>query len=80
MLESLEIVPGGFGSGIAQASTFIALTTSIDHKDMAIATGGIYLSSTIGVLVGLAVGSSVQLGTLRVLLAERLTGHGAHKV
>lgn len=78
--ESLEIVPGGFGTGMAQASTFIALTSSLQHKDMAIATGGLYLSSAVGMLVGLAVSSAVQLSTLRSILEDRLTGESGAKV
>ena len=40
LLESLEIIPGGFGQGIAQASTFIHLTSSVKPAEMAMATGG----------------------------------------
>lgn len=74
LLESLEIVPGGFGTGMASASAFIALTSSVRKEDMAVATGGMYLSTAVGMLVGLAVSSSVQVGTLRVLLVELVAG------
>jgi hypothetical protein len=80
LLESLEIVPGGFGTGIAAASTFIALTSSVEHAEMAIATGGMYLSSATGMLVGLAVSSSVQVGSLRAMLHERLVGPGSAEI
>ncbi|KAH8594599.1 major facilitator superfamily domain-containing protein [Bisporella sp. PMI_857] len=78
--ESLEIIPGGFGSGMAQASTFIALSGAVEKSEMAIATGGIYLSSAVGMLVGLAISSSVQMGTLRTILEERIIGRGSRKI
>lgn len=74
LLESLEIIPGGFGTGMASASTFIALTASVEQSEMAIVAGGMYLSSAIGMLFGLAVSSSVQVGTLRSLLQKNLVG------
>lgn len=80
LLESLEIIPGGFGTGVASASTFIALTSSIKHTQMAVATGGMYLSTAVGMLFGLAVSSSVQVGTLRKLLGERLLGPGSKEI
>ena len=78
--ESLEIVPGGFGSGVASVTTFIAVTNAIEHGEIAVATGGLYLLGATGMLGGIALSSSVQLSTLRVLLAERLTGKGSRKV
>ena len=78
--ESLEIVPGGFGAGIASVTTFIALTNVIEHGEMAVATGGLYLSVAIGMLGGIAVSNSVQLSTLRVILGKRLVGEGFQKV
>jgi hypothetical protein len=79
-LESLEIVPGGFGSGIANSATFIALTSSVLKSEMAIVTGGMYLASATGMLLGIAGCSSVQLGTLRALLLQNVKGDGASKV
>lgn len=73
-LESLEIIPGGFGTGMAAASTFIALTSSVGKEEMAVVTGGMYLSSAIGMLVGLAASSSVQVGSLRALLGRTSVG------
>ena len=70
VLESLEIIPGGFGTGMAASATFIALTSSVEHKDIAVTTGGMYLSSAVGMLAGIAVSSSVQLSSLRTLLGK----------
>ena len=80
MWESLEIMPGGFGSGLAGSSTFIALTASVAQKDMATSAGGLYLASAFGMLAGIAVSSSVQLSSLRSLLLERVRGPGSDEV
>jgi len=78
--ESLEIVPGGFGTGIAGVATFIALTNAVEHDLIAVATGGLYLSIAIGMLTGLAISSSVQMSSLKFLLGQKLNFEGAQKV
>lgn len=65
---------------MAAASTFIALTSSVEHGEIAIVTGGMYLSSAIGMLFGLAASSSVQIGTLRSLLHGSLVGPGSEEI
>jgi MFS family permease len=79
-LESLDIIPGGFGTGMTMSATFIALTSSVEKKDIAMVTGGMYLASAVGMVVGVAVGSSLQMSSLRVLLAEKVTGPEASKI
>lgn len=79
-LESLEIVPGGFGTGMAASATFIALTSSVLHGEIAMATGGMYLASAMGMVVGIAASSAVQMGSLRNLLVSRLSGPAAAEV
>jgi hypothetical protein len=37
-LESLYIVPGGFGNGIALSAMFVALTAGIEHCEISIAS------------------------------------------
>lgn len=78
--EVLETFPGGFGTGIVGSGIFIALTSSVEHKDIAMATGGMYLGSAFGMMTGIAVSTSVQLTSLRRLLVERLQGPGSEKV
>lgn len=70
-LASLAIFPGGFGTGITGAATFIALMAYITHTDAAVAAGGLYLATNIGMILGLSISSSLQRGELRVLLDER---------
>ncbi len=73
-LESLEIMPSGFGTGLAFSATFIALQASVKREEIAISTGGLYTASAIGMVVGIAVSSTVQLGSLRTALEASLGG------
>ncbi|KAH7327133.1 major facilitator superfamily domain-containing protein [Rhexocercosporidium sp. MPI-PUGE-AT-0058] len=73
-LESLEIVPGGFGTGIAFSATFIGLGASVGRGEMAMATSGLYLCSGLGMVLGVAGASAVQIGSLKTLLIEALNG------
>jgi hypothetical protein len=57
--QSIFIFPGGFATGIAHASLFVALATSVEEKDMAIAGSGLYLSGNIGAVTGLSLASAV---------------------
>lgn len=75
LLQSLEIIPGGAGNGIALASTFMGLTSSIKATEIAMATSGFYLSQSIAMVIGLAACSAVQMGTLNVLLETGLDGY-----
>jgi hypothetical protein len=78
--EVLETFPGGFGTGVVGSGIFIALTSSVEHKDIAMATGGMYLGSAFGMMTGIAFSTSVQLTSLRSLLVERLVGPRSEKV
>jgi MFS family permease len=71
-LESLEIMPSGFGMGLAFSATFVALQSSVKREEIAISTGGLYTASAIGMVVGIAASSTVQLGSLRAVLEVNL--------
>jgi hypothetical protein len=96
-LESMAIVPGGFGTGIAFSAAFIAMTSefsfqsqeiveadvllgSVKRTDIAIATSGGYLVSAIGMLIGIASASAVQLASLRLILENGLSGIEGSKI
>ncbi|CZT44585.1 related to multidrug resistance protein fnx1 [Rhynchosporium secalis] len=80
-LDSFDIVPGGFGTGIAFSAAFIAFTASVKRRNMAVATSGLYLCSGLGFVLGVAGASSVQITTLRTLLGRALEGvDGAREV
>ena len=73
-LESLFIIPGGFGNGIALSATFIGLTAGVDPCQVAIASSGLYLSSNIGQVGGLSVAAAVLQSTLKKQLRISLEG------
>ncbi|KAE8450081.1 hypothetical protein EG329_006862 [Mollisiaceae sp. DMI_Dod_QoI] len=73
-LESLYIIPGGFGMGVVISCSMISLVAGVKKQEIAVATGGLYLSSGIGTMIGIAGSSAVQMGTLRALLERRLSG------
>ncbi|TVY80511.1 Vacuolar membrane amino acid uptake transporter fnx2 [Lachnellula suecica] len=73
-LESLYIIPGGFGNGIALSASFIALTAGVDACQVAIASSGLYLSSSIGMVSGLSIAAALLQSTLRKQLRISLEG------
>ncbi|EXM26204.1 Major facilitator superfamily [Fusarium oxysporum f. sp. vasinfectum] len=75
-LESLYVFPGGLGMGIAQSTAFIALQASIDPKDKAAASSGIFLAVTLGSVVGMAGTSATIQGLLRHDIQQNLSDLG----
>jgi len=73
-LESLYIIPGGFGNGIALSASFIGLTAGVEPCQVAIASSGLYLSSNIGMVGGLSIASAVLQTGLRKQLRIGLEG------
>ncbi|KAF2434070.1 major facilitator superfamily transporter [Tothia fuscella] len=73
--ESLYIIPGGFGSGMAESAIFIGLTASVDPSLHAIALSGLFQSTNIGVIGGLTASSAVLQAVLKRELDHTLTGY-----
>lgn len=73
-LESLYIIPGGFGNGIALSTSFISLTAGVEPCQVAIASSGLYLSSNVGMVLGLSLASAILQSTLRKELRISLEG------
>jgi len=65
-------MPSDFGMGLAFSATFVALQSSVKREEIAISTGGLYTASAIGMVVGIAASSTVQLGSLRAVLEVNL--------
>lgn len=66
--ESLEIFPGGFGTGVALTGTFVALSHGLSTEDTAIAISGLYLTTSLGLIGGFAaVGAIIQQSLQRIL-------------
>lgn len=80
-LESLYIIPGGFGNGIALSASFIGLTAGVEQEELAIATSGLFLSANIGCVVGVSAAGSVMEAGLEKGLRVALEGwEGRQKV
>jgi MFS family permease len=73
-LESLYIIGGGFGNGIALSTTFIQLTAGVEPCQMAIASSGLYLSSNVGMVGGLSIAAALFQNMLRKTLSIGLEG------
>lgn len=80
LLESLEIFPGGFATGIIGASTFLVLTSDLAPENVAVATSGMYLATGIGAVAGISMSFCVQQGSLRSILEKRIGAEGSGKV
>ena len=65
---------------MAGSATFIAVTSGVEKKEIAMATSGMYLANAVGMVVGIAVSSAVQLESLGDLLRARLNGTESAKV
>ncbi|KAK6609499.1 major facilitator superfamily transporter [Botrytis cinerea] len=80
-LESLYIIPGGFGNGIALSASFIGLTAGVEQEELAIATSGLFLSANIGCVVGVSAAGSVMEAGLEKGLRVALEGwEGRQKI
>jgi len=74
LLESLYIIPGGLGNGIALTASFTALTATLPLELMAIASSGLFLSLNIGCVAGLSLSTALLQTTLRKQLRVGLEG------
>ncbi|EWC47309.1 hypothetical protein DRE_03428 [Drechslerella stenobrocha 248] len=78
--ESFYIVPGGFGMGLSQAASFVAMTAGLEKEHYAVATSGLYLSSSVGLVAGVSLVNVVLQNAVTAILGRRLTGPGSKKI
>ncbi|KAL1968141.1 hypothetical protein VTN77DRAFT_2272 [Rasamsonia byssochlamydoides] len=78
--ESLYILPGGIGTGMAQASSFVSMTSMLEPRDIAMATGGFFLFTSLGVSTGITGYNAALEMEFSRQLREKLTGEGAEKI
>lgn len=62
----------GFGTGITQSAIFVDLNATVEEKDMAIASAGLYLSANLGGVSGVTAGATLFYAALRARLAQAL--------
>lgn len=78
--ESLYIIPGGIGTGIASASAFIAMTALLPPEEIAMATAGYMLLISFAMTAGVTTSNTVLGAEFQSQLRQNLHGPGSKKV
>ncbi|KAJ6089274.1 hypothetical protein N7467_004490 [Penicillium canescens] len=78
--ESLYILPGGLGTGIASASAFVAMTALLPPEEVAMATAGYMLLIGFSMTAGMTTSNSVLGMEFQRELRKNLQGPGSEKV
>lgn len=78
--ESLFILPGGLGTGIASASSFIAMSAMLPAEEIAMATAGYMLIVGFSMTAGVTTSNSVLGMEFQRQLRLNLHGPGSEKV
>ncbi|KAJ5359819.1 Major facilitator superfamily domain general substrate transporter [Penicillium concentricum] len=78
--ESLFILPGGLGTGIAAASSFIAMSSTLPGEEVAMATAGYMLIVGFAMTAGVTTSNSVLGMEFQRQLKLNLHGPGSEKV
>lgn len=78
--ESLFILPGGLGTGIASASSFIAMSAMLPVEEIAMATAGYMLIVGFSMTAGVTTSNSVLGMEFQRQLRLNLHGPGSEKV
>ena len=79
-LESLYIIPGGLGTGIASASSFVAMTVMLKPQEMAMATAGFMLVLSFAMTAGVTLSNTVLGNEFHRELVKRLHGPDSETV
>lgn len=77
--ESLYIIPGGMGTGIASAAGFIAMTALLPPEEIAMATAGYMLLISFAMTAGVTVSNTVLGAEFQRQLRRNLQGPGSKK-
>lgn len=78
--ESLYIIPGGMGTGIASASAFIAMTAALAPGEVAMTTAGYMLLLSFAMTAGVTSSNTVLGLEFQKQLRNNLHGTGAETV
>lgn len=78
--ESLDILPGGLGTGIASAAAFVAMTALLEPGEVAMATSGYMLVISLAMTTGVTVTNTVLGLGFRRELGRRLRGSEGDEV
>jgi hypothetical protein len=74
--KSLYILPGGFGMGMVMSGIFVAVQAASGPENKAPALGGIWLTMSIGSMLGMAAVSAVTIETMKSALEVQLVEMG----
>ncbi|CAL5869948.1 uncharacterized protein PFLUO_LOCUS4181 [Penicillium psychrofluorescens] len=78
--ESLFIMPGGIGTGVASGSAFIAMTVMLQQEEVAMATAGYMLLISFAMTAGVTVSNTTLGLEFQKQLQSNLHGPGSKKV
>lgn len=78
--ESLYIIPGGLGTGIASAAAFVAMTASLPAEEIAMATSVYMLLVSFAMTAGVTITNSVLGLEFQRQLRRNLHGPGSETV
>ncbi|KAJ5358363.1 uncharacterized protein N7496_010776 [Penicillium cataractarum] len=78
--ESLDIIPGGLGTGIAGAAAFVAMTASLPAEEVAMATSIYMLLVSFAMTAGVTISNSVLGLEFQRQLRSNLHGPGSEVV
>ncbi|KIW17915.1 hypothetical protein PV08_05110 [Exophiala spinifera] len=76
LVESLYIIPGGFGTGLVLSAAFISLQAAVTKETMSPAISALYLFTGLGSILGLAFLNVILQGVLRSRFESRLVDLG----
>ncbi|KAJ5995873.1 hypothetical protein N7481_002850 [Penicillium waksmanii] len=78
--ESLYVFPGGFGTGIASAAGFVAMTAILPSDEMAMATSGYMLLISFAMTAGVTMCNSVLGIEFEAQLRRNVRGPGSENI
>ncbi|KAJ5915323.1 hypothetical protein N7454_011077 [Penicillium verhagenii] len=78
--ESLYIIPGGVGTGMASAAAFVAMTATLPPDEVAMATAGYMLLISLAMTAGITTSNSVLGMEFQRQLRLNLRGPGSERV
>ncbi|KAJ5691680.1 Major facilitator superfamily domain general substrate transporter [Penicillium malachiteum] len=78
--ESFYIIPGGFGTGMASAAAFIAMTATLPSEEVAMATAGYMMLISFAMTAGVTMSNSVLGIEFERELRRNLRGPGSERI
>ncbi|KAJ6035758.1 Major facilitator superfamily domain general substrate transporter [Penicillium herquei] len=78
--DSFYIIPGGFGTGMASAAAFIAMTATLPSEEVAMATAGYMMLISFAMTAGVTMSNSVLGIEFERELRRNLRGPGSERI